>query len=144
MVCIGLTPAWLGPTWFSVPWLLVGYLFQATAPISSAVLPMAARVEAESGRDRLADLYTRASRGMLALALAAAVPLAFYAGDFLAHFGGEPYRAVAPVLMVLLVGEVFRVGQITGLHLGRHDLSGDPVLRRRRKQRHQHPHDSTA
>lgn len=102
---------------FSVPWLLVGYLFQATAPISSAVLPMAARVEAAGGRERLADLYVRASRGMLGLATAAAVPLAFYAGDFLAYFAGEAYRALAPVLVVLLGGEVFRVGQITGLHL---------------------------
>jgi O-antigen/teichoic acid export membrane protein len=97
----------------AVPMLIVSLGYQVAQAMSAPVFPVAARTEgADSGGQRLQDLYLSVTRlAMLAAGIGAAL-LAVFGGDIMALWVGEEYAEAAPILALLLVGQVFLWGSI--------------------------------
>ena len=97
----------------AVPMLIVSLGYQVSQAVSAPVFPVASRTDAtDLGVHRMQDLYVSVTRlAMLASGIGAAL-LAVFGGDIMALWVGEEYAEAAPILALLLVGQVFLWGSI--------------------------------
>lgn len=97
----------------AVPMLIVSLGYQVVQAMSAPVFPAASRTDAmDSGAQRMQGLYVSVTRlAMLAAGIGAAL-LAVFGGDIMVLWVGEEYAEAAPILALLLVGQVFLWGSI--------------------------------
>lgn len=95
--------------YFTVAVLIAGSIMVISGPISSAIMPRMARLQAEGKHTELIDVYRQASRLATTLAIPAALILIFFASEVLWAWSGnaELVTKAHPALRLYAVGYAF-------------------------------------
>ncbi len=96
----------------AVPLLVATYIRAFIQATASPLFPTASFLVGNQQRERLQDLYVRATRLCGMLVLSAAISLSVFGEAFLGHWLGPEFGRMWRVLVVVLVGEVLLSSQL--------------------------------